>query len=50
MKQELKIINYIDINGEDVPIETLPEEKRKKIAEMIPDRMMATVGFRRKHA
>lgn len=50
MKQELKIINYIDINGEDVPIETLPEEKRKKIAEMIQDRMMATVGFRRKHA
>ena len=30
-----RIINYIDIDGEDVLMESLPDEKRRKIAETL---------------
>lgn len=47
---ELKIINYIEISGEEVLFDSLPEEKRRSIAEAIQDRMMSTAGYRRKTA
>lgn len=47
---EIKIINYINVDGKDVPFESLPEEKRREIAEAIQDKMMALAGYRRKPA
>lgn len=46
--REMVIMNYIDIDGENVPMESLEEEKRKKIAELIQDRIMSAAGYRRK--
>lgn len=48
--REMVIMNYIDIDGENVPMESLEEEKRKKIAELIQDRIMSAAGYRRKTA
>lgn len=45
-----KIVNYIDIDGEDVLFESISEEQRKKAVEIIQDRIMNAVGYRRKTA
>lgn len=44
------VINYIDISGEDVLFDDLPPEKKAQIAEIIQDRMMNAIGYRRKMA
>lgn len=46
--KEIKIENYIEVNGKDVPMEELTEEERQKIAETIQDTMMFTMGYVRK--
>jgi len=46
----LRIINFMEVNGEDVQLDNLPEVKRKEIAEAIQDKMMTSVGYRRKTA
>lgn len=43
-----KIVNYIEIDGEDVLFESLPEEKRREIAEKIQERIMYVAGYKRK--
>ena len=45
---EIKVINDINLDGEDVLFDSLPEEKRRRIAEAIQDKMMALAGYRRK--
>ncbi|WP_166435284.1 hypothetical protein [Lacrimispora indolis] len=47
MNKKLIIENYIEINGKDVLMNSLPEEKRKEIALMIQDKMMGSIGFQR---
>lgn len=47
---EITVINYINVDGKDVLFESLPEEKRRRIAEAIQDRMMERAGYRRKPA
>ena len=47
--REMIIMNYIDIDGKCVPMKSLEEEKRKKIAEIIQDRIMSVAGYRRKN-
>ncbi len=42
-----RIINYIDIDGEDILMESLPDEKRRKIAETLQDRLMSAMGYKR---
>ncbi len=46
--EEYKIENYIEIDGTDILIRELPEEKRKKISEEIQDTVMFSMGFVRK--
>lgn len=48
--KEMIIVNYIDIDGESVLMESLEEEKRKTIAEMIQDRIMRSAGYQRKNS
>lgn len=47
---EPKIINYIEVEGEDVLFGSLPEDERKSKAEEIQIRMMNVAGYRRKPA
>ncbi len=41
------IENYIEINGEEILIESLSEEKKKEIAFMIEEKIMESAGFKR---
>ncbi len=50
MKSVPVISNYIEINGEDVLIDSLSEEKRKQVAVMIQDKMMEAAGYKRNTA
>lgn len=43
-----KIINYIEINGEDVRMDSLPEQELKRIAQILQDNVMIPLGYRRK--
>ncbi|WP_215700482.1 hypothetical protein [Clostridium sp. MCC353] len=45
---EPKIVNSIEIDGKEVPFESLPEEKRKELAELIQERIMFLAGYKRK--
>jgi len=47
MNKKPIIENYIEINGKDVLMDSLPEEKRRKIAGGIQDKMMESIGFMR---
>lgn len=48
MRKKLIIENYIEIDGEDVLMDSLPEEQQKKIKAMLQGRMMEAAGFKRK--
>jgi hypothetical protein len=50
MKKEPVIENFIEIDGKDVLIDSLPVEERERIGILIQDRMMELVGYRRKNA
>ena len=44
---DIIIENYIDFSGQDILMDSLPEEKRREIAELIQEHMMIPVGYRR---
>ena len=44
---DIIIENYIDFSGHDIPMDSLPEEKRREIAELMQERMMIPAGYRR---
>ncbi len=50
MKTEPVIENFIEIDGRDVLIDTLPAEERKRIGILIQDKMMELAGYKRKNA
>lgn len=50
MRKEPVIENYIEIEGQDILIDSLPDEKRKRISLLIQDRLMEAAGYRRKTA
>lgn len=50
MSKKPIIENYIEINGKDVLMDSLPEEKRREIAQMLQDKMMESIGFQRRSA
>lgn len=45
--QDIKIINKVVIDGEEILWEDLPPEKQRKVAEAIQDTMMSHAGYRR---
>lgn len=45
MSKTIKIVNYIEITGEMVLFEILPEEEKKKATEKILDLMMRQAGY-----
>ncbi|MEY8355892.1 hypothetical protein AALB39_21390 [Lachnospiraceae bacterium 54-53] len=47
MNKKPIIENYVEIEGMDVLMDSLPEEKRREIAEVIQNRMMESAGFER---
>lgn len=42
-----EIENYIEINGEEIFIDALPEERKKEIAFLLEEKIMESAGFRR---
>lgn len=50
MKKEPVIENFIEIDGRDVLIDSLPIEERERIGILIQDKIMELVGYRRKNA
>lgn len=46
--QKLQVFNYIEIDGERVLMDSLPEEERKRIAHALQDNLMIPLGYRRK--
>lgn len=47
---EIKIINYIEIDGKDVRLDEQPEEEQIRICQKLQDQSMMAVGYRRKTA
>lgn len=45
MSKTIRIVNYIQITGEMVLFETMPEEKKKEAAEKILDLIMRQAGY-----
>lgn len=50
MKKGPIIENFIEIDGEDVLIDSLPEEERERIGLSIQEKMMERFGYRRKNS
>ena len=50
MREPPQIINYIEIDGEQVLFDSLPEERRKEISQKLLDKFMGAVGVKRKTA
>ena len=48
--EKYRIVNYIEVDGEDVPMEKLSEEKRSKLPCLLADKMMISAGYKRKTA
>ena len=42
------IENYVEINGKVYLMDDLPPEELRRVSELIQERMMNTVGFKRK--
>ena len=42
------IENYVEINGKVYLMDYLPPEELRRVSELIQERMMNTVGFKRK--
>lgn len=42
------IKNYIEINGETIPMESLPDEKIVQISLLLQDTFMEALGYQRK--
>lgn len=41
----MRIINIIVLNGEEIEIKTLTEDKKRAIANALNDRALATLGY-----
>lgn len=48
--EKYRIVNYIEVDGEDIPMEKLSEEKRSKLPCLLADKMMISAGYKRKTA
>ena len=48
--EKYRIVNYIEVDGEVIPMEKLSEEKRSKLPCLLADKMMISAGYKRKTA
>lgn len=48
--KEATFTNYIEIDGQELRMDMVPEEERLRIAILSADRLMEAAGFRRKNA
>ncbi|MFR3729120.1 hypothetical protein [Lacrimispora sp.] len=47
MLKNPEIENYIEINGEEIPMDSLSVERRKEIALMLDENIMKSAGLKR---
>ena len=50
VKKKYEIVNYIEVDGKDVPMESLTPEQRREVAQKCQDAMMKPMGYIRKTA
>ena len=48
LKRKYEVVNYIEVNGQTICLDDQPLEERLRYGRMIQDRMMGTLGYRRK--
>ena len=44
---DTQVVNYIEIEGKEVLFNSLPNDERKRISEILQERIMAAAGYRR---
>ena len=44
---DTQVVNYIEIEGKEVLVNSLPDDERKRISEILQERIMAAAGYRR---
>lgn len=44
---DTQVVNYIEIEGKEVLFNSLPDDERKRISEILQERIMAAAGYRR---
>lgn len=44
---DTQVVNYIEIEGKEVLFNSLPDDEKKRISEILQERMMAAAGYRR---
>ena len=44
---DTQVVNYIEIEGKEVLFNSLPVDERKRISEILQERIMAAAGYRR---
>ncbi len=47
MGPEIQIVNYIEIDGKEVLFDSLSDDEKKRVAEIMQERVMAAAGYRR---
>ncbi|GLB32261.1 hypothetical protein LAD12857_41840 [Lacrimispora amygdalina] len=45
MSKNIRIVNYIDLNGEMILFDSLPEKRQKQAGEKLRDLMMENAGY-----
>lgn len=45
--EQPRIVNYIEVSGKDVPIASLSDQEKKEIAEMLQNRLMQAMGYKK---
>ena len=46
--QKYEVMNYIEIDGREVLIDSLPEEEKRRIAYVLQEKIMAAAGYQRR--
>lgn len=44
---DIKFVNHIEIGGQDVLWDSLPNEKKRELSEMLQDNFMTRMGYHR---
>lgn len=42
-----QVVNYIEVDGKEVLFNSLPDDEKKRISEILQERIMAVAGYRR---
>lgn len=44
---DIQVVNYIEIEGKEILFDSLSEEEKRRLSEILQERIMAAAGYRR---